>query len=237
MKFRHIFFLLFLLVAFGLPLLYPEQLNRFYVTAYHQWVKKESKQSSLDRAQSLYDSKKFAELKDFVKDMTVLYPGERRFLVYGGLAEIGTGNLIEGARAVVASLGPKDDPGKYGSVIEILFLEKEYGDIVDLLNGRRVNDSYLRFIYGTSLSQIGRYTRAVEELEGALGAGRDDFETRFGLGCAYEGAGRTDDAIRQYEAAYGMEPANPEVKTALIRVYKKAHLYAKAEKIVRRAVR
>ncbi|HDP80766.1 MAG TPA: tetratricopeptide repeat protein [Spirochaetes bacterium] len=62
-------------------------------------------------------------------------------------------------------------------------------------------------------------------------------DTRYYLGLSHEAVGENKKAAENLEEAYANNQLKPEIRSALVRLYRKTGEYDKAEKIIRRSLR
>ncbi len=237
MKLRHIVIILLLASALA-PLVYHERLNTLYVKTYYGRIRKYDRARALEEGKQLYRREKFSRLIEFTDDMLILFPMDRGIIRLKGNAMVKTGKPVVGARLVVASLGEKEDLRTVSSSLEVLFNEGEYSDLAVLCARYGVHgDPYLNYMYGVSLFHTARPGEARDRLEAAINAGKRDYDTWYHLGLACEKTGDNEKAVRALEEAYQIDPVKPGARSALIRLYRKAGMYGKAEIMIRRGLK
>ncbi len=235
MKIRHIVFVLLLVVVAG-SVYNSRKLYHWYLTAYYQRFLGEDRGKSIEKARVLFREERYDDLLGYIDRLMTLYPADYDLRRLKGLSLIKTGRRSEGARMVIASLRNNEDLNAIGSVIEILFEEREYADLADILSRHRVSgNSFLLYVHGVSLFHVGRYVEAERRLIEADRAGKRDYDTLYHLGLAQEKNGRIADALGTFESAFRLDPVRAEARKALARLYRITKQYDKAEKLLRRS--
>ncbi len=230
---KTLLFLLMLALAAG-SYWYGPQLYRFYLKTYYQDYKKETLNTALNNARALYKQGRYGDVLEYLETMERLYPGNAEMQRLQGLSYIKTGEKARGAQLVIASLKRNEDVRTIGSVVEILFEEEEYTDLITLLSRYDVmQDSYLSYVYGVSLYKLGKYAKALPYLQAARRLGKGDYDIFYYTGMAYEETGNTAEAVRDYEEAYRMDQVRREAREGLIRCYRKLRQFEKAGKLIR----
>ncbi|TAL32194.1 MAG: tetratricopeptide repeat protein [Spirochaetes bacterium] len=231
---KFMFFLAFFTGIAG-SVIYHREVYRYSLRVYYERVKKEGLEDSLKKAKAMYSRDEYAKLKPYLSDLMTLYPGNREIVRLLGLTRIELGDRIEGARLIVSSMKEDEDLSTMQSVLEILYEEKEYPDLIDVFSRHEPRERYPKFIYGMSFYHLHRWEDAIPRLVAARDAGQDGFELHFALGTSYENAGKIENAVASFEAAFALEPHRADARQALVRAYRKAKKYDKAEKLGRTA--
>ncbi|HSV95791.1 MAG TPA: hypothetical protein VLM75_02525 [Spirochaetota bacterium] len=230
MKIRHIIFVLLVAVV-TISWYNSQKLYRWYLTAYYQRFLGEDRGKSIEKARVLFREERYDDLLGYIDRLMTLYPADYDLRRLKGLSLIKTGRRSEGARMVIASLRNNEDLNAIGSVIEILFEEREYADLADILSRHRVSgNSFLLYVHGVSLYHAGRHAEAERRLVEAGRAGKRDYDTLFHLGLAQEKNGRINEALATFESAYELNPVRTEARGAMVRLYRITKQYHKAEK-------
>lgn len=218
--------------------LYSAELRLLYLRGYYRYVKKETIEDSRKFAHAMYRDKKYEDLKEYLDDMLVLYPVDRDFLRLNGMCVLQTGNRLEGARMVIATLAQGDDITSFQGVIEILFDAREYAELTDVFKKMDPSrDSYLSYVYGVSLYQRKEYGKALKYLTIAERLGKRDIETYLYRGLACVHAGLPGEAVAVLERAYAIDPVRADVREALAGAYRAAKMYEKAALVMRRGIK
>jgi tetratricopeptide (TPR) repeat protein len=229
-KGKLIFICLIATVAFSI--IYSREFYLLYLKTYYQEIKKESLTVSLEKARTLYKEKRYDALKTYLEDLYMLYPGNREITRLSGLTFIKLGEKLKGARMIIASMTEKEDIRTMGSIVEILFEEKEYKDIIRLLSKQDLsNDSYLAYICAVSLYNEKRYDEAYGYFKAAMKLGKNEYDTYIYMGSILEMKNKAADAITCFEKAYSIDPLKDEAPVALVRLYSNAKQFEKARKI------
>lgn len=230
MKNKFIFICLAATIA--LSVLYSQQLYTLYLKIYYQEIKKESLAISLQKARRLYKEEKYDELKKYLENLYMIYPGNTEITRLSGLAYIKLGEKLKGARMIIASMTDKDDIRTMGNIIEILFEEKEYKDIIRLLSKRDLsNDSYLAYVYAVSLYNEKRYDESYRYFKTAVKLGKNEYDTYIYMGSILEMKNKTADAITCFEKAYSINQLRDDAPVALVRLYGNTKQFEKARNI------
>ncbi len=234
MRIRHIVVILLVAVVAG-SLYNSQKLYRWYLAAYYQRFLGENRERSIEKARALLKEERFEDLEGYADRMMTLYPADYDLRRLKGLAMIKNGRESEGARMVISSLRKNEGLLSVASVIEILFREGEYADLAEIISRHgSLGDSYLMYVHGVSLFQVGRFAEAERRLTGVIDAGKHDYETLLYLGLSREKNGKTAEAIATLEKAYSIDPVRAEARRALVRLYRVTKQYDKAERLLRR---
>ncbi len=235
MKIRYVVFVLMVAAVVG-SWYGHQELYRWYLTAYYQRFLGDDRAKSVEKARALLKEERYGELVAYADRLMELYPADYDLRRLKGMAMIKTGRESEGARMVIASLRKNEGLLSIGSVIEILFREGEYADLADIISRHgTLGDSYLMYVHGVSLFQVGRYAEAERRLGEAVKAGKHDYDTLYHIGLAQEKNGRINDALNTFESAYRLDPVRTEARKALVRLYRITKQYNKAEKLLWRS--
>lgn len=234
MRIRYIVLVLLAAVVAG-SVNNSQKLYRWYLAAYYQGFLGEDREKSIEKARALLKEGRYEDLELYADRMMRLYPTDYDLRRLKGLAMIKNGRESEGARMVISSLRKSESLLSVAGVIEILFRDGEYADLAEIISRHgSLGDSYLMYVHGVSLFQVGRYAEAERRLADSLKAGRYDYETLLHLGLAREKNAKTAEAIATLEKAYSVDPLRAEARRALARLYRVTKQYDKAERLLRR---
>jgi cytochrome c-type biogenesis protein CcmH/NrfG len=87
-----------------------------------------------------------------------------------------------------------------------------------------------RYYLALALLDLQQHAEAIREMELVVQSGANPAEAYLGLGSAYLGAGRVDDALAALNEAARLDPARPETHIKLSRAYRAKGLLARAVK-------
>ena len=87
-----------------------------------------------------------------------------------------------------------------------------------------------RYYLALALLDLQQHAEAVREMELVVKSGANPREAYLGLGTAYLGAGRVDNALTALNEAARLDPARPETHITLSRAYRAKGLLARAVK-------
>ena len=238
MKIKNKLIFVLLATTVALSVAYSRELYVLYITTYYTRIKKETLDTSLANARALFEKEKYGELESYIGRLQVMYPDNRELKRLLGLSVIKLGRRLEGARMVVRTIAPGEDIAGLAGIVEILYEEEQYADIVDLLARRNLSgDRYLIQIYGTALFHEKDCARAIPRLSEAIRLGSADLNVRLYRGLCLEKTGRLDEAIADFEEAYRIDPVRKDVQQALARAYRKAKRFEQAARLMRRGAR
>lgn len=96
----------------------------------------------------------------------------------------------------------------------------------------QVNATFVqaRYYLALALLDLQQHTEAIREMELVVKSGANPAEAYLGLGSAYLGAGRVDDALAALNEAARLDPARAETHINLSRAYRAKGLLARAVK-------
>ncbi len=235
MKFRNRFILLIIAGTVALSYFYSEEVYSFYINFYYTRIKGVNKEEMLKKAEGMFREKRYEELKKYLRTLIILYPDNRELKLMEGLTYIRLGEKTRGADLILYHIGDGPLPrAALEEVAQVLYERELYREIIDLMETQDPGATQnTRFVYGMSLYHAGRYGEAVEQLRGAVRAGRTDDRVHRYLGLSYARMDDLNNAIKYLEHARNLNYYNRAIIRDLIEVYRKKGRYDDAERLLR----
>lgn len=234
MKLRYILLICAILV--GIFYSYYKEIYHEYVNFYYHRIKKETLDTSIKKSEKLFKDGRYDDLKKYTGDLLELYPTNIKIKRITGLAYIKTGEPEKGARFLLDTISDsKKDSDLFLKSINILFENKWYSDVAIYLSDYPIaNSASLNYMYGISLIKTNRHNEGLRYLIKSERLGASNYEIYFNMGMVNEKNGNLKEAISNYEDALRKNPLEIEAKESLVRVYTKARMYKKAERLLRK---
>jgi len=235
------FVLLLLISTAALSFFYSREIYRFHLQAYYRYYKKLRYDDMLSRARELYKHEKFRELDEYLKTMTRVFDESQEVRRLQGMNLMKLGDERRGIDLVVSTINwEKIEPAFLGRITELMFGYKLYQDIVSVIDKNGHGEDYsILLYYGVSLVKTGKSRASLDYLLKARKLGEysfipdRQFDLYYYLGSAYENTGNLDSSLVFYNSAWALNPRDPELKKALLRIYRKKGMYKEAEKLIR----
>ncbi len=239
MSMGKVIFYLFVILAVGAGVYsyrYSEKVYRFYLLTYYEKYRKATPEDLAAEARKLYEEKKFPELKRYCERALVVFPKNAELNRLLGHACMHTGEIERGARLLLGSLDrTKPNTRELFTAIEVLYRNRLFTDlVVALARFPFSDDMMLTFMFGVAQFHLDRHDEADRWLRRSQVLGNTDGEVSFYRGTIAERAGRDNQALEQFLAAYRGKPRNQVYRDSLFRLYKKMGRYADAARLSRR---
>jgi len=220
--------------TFFISYFYHAEVYRFLLDQYYSRAYPD--RSYMGRALKLYETGKYAELKEFCEPLIFVYSGDNELKRLAGMNYIRLGEELKGAELYASAIDGETGGFDAAKVIKILYYNRSYGDLLAFYNRRILVDNMdMAYYYGVSLLMMERADEALVMLESAMRSGFSDRRGLYyhmGLACEKKRDNRRAEEflVKAYEAG----PADDEIVRALVRVFSKTGKYESAELLLRK---
>ena len=209
-------------------LVYPAYLKIYYDKMY-------TEKELCDKAQKMYDSEMYEELRDLLKNLLFIYPGNNEFKRIGALNYIKLGDIVRSAE-ILALLDDdyiRQSP-VFEEILKNLYYNGYYSDVLSFYNRKIMLDNInAAFYYGVSLYKKGRYDESYKMLMDARYNKSVLPEVNFYIGLNLEKKGDKSEAVKYVKAALDADKSNREYKKKLAELYGKTNMFKEAESLLR----
>lgn len=234
--------MILLIASASVSFFYSSEIYRFHLKTYYRFVKKLDYNAMMTRARELYRAEKYQELRDYLKNMALIYDDRVELKRMQGMTLIKLGEERKGLDMIVTTINlDKVDPAFLHRLAELMYQYRLYQDLVSLIEKNGYGNDYsLLFYNGVSLVKTGKPAQALGHLlkvkklgEYSL-AGDRQFDLNFYLGSACEETGDLNGSLTYYLLARDLNPRDSELIKALVRIYRKKGMLKEAEKLIGR---
>ncbi len=235
MKIKSRLIILIIIGAAVFSYFYSEEVYSFYLNFYYTRIKKVDRKDMLKKAETMFREKRYEELREYLRTLTVLYPDNRELRLMEGLTLIRLGEKNRGTDLILYHMGEEELPrAALEEITEALYERGFYREIIDLMGTRDPGASeQIRFAYGMSLFRDGQYGRAVKQLQEAIRQGRSDDQVHRYLGLAYGRVGDLESAEKYLEHARNLNYYDRDIIRDLVEVYRRRGKYDEAGRLAR----
>jgi tetratricopeptide (TPR) repeat protein len=217
---------------------YSHRVYSFYMRTYYEKIRGQSLQGMVRKGWALYDRKKYAELRDYLEPLVIVYPSSRDLKILEGLVDIKQGRGDLGTDIILSVTHGQQLSGTVlEETIRTLYSLKQYKDVImTMKKNDAAGNPALIYYYGASLVNTGNYNAAVPLLKEAIARGDSGYDVYLETGIAYSKMNQTRAALPYLERAYRLNP-NRDTAGALADAYWKSGRYKDAEKILLKPTR
>jgi len=189
----------------------------------------------IQKAENIYDKKKYNELEGFLNPLMVIYPANDDFKRIAAFNYLKLGNAIRGAELLSGISGDSIEENRsLEEILKSLYDNGNYGDLLYFYDKKIMhNNVNVSFYYGVSLYKKGRYDESYNRLMYAKNNTFTLPEISFFIGLNLDKKGKKDESLIYIKSAYEMDRFNQTYKKALIDSYRKSGLFKEAEILLR----
>jgi tetratricopeptide (TPR) repeat protein len=230
-----ILFIIIIAATVILSYRYSDRVYTFYVRSYYQDFRGFNEKTMLEKARVLLKKGDYAQLRSFGGIIHRIYPESSEGAVLYGMGELRAGDKEKGLSLIISSLKSKKiSPELFRRSITILYDEKYYGDVINLLKGRGDRSAEFTYYYGVSLYHTAKYAGAFDAIRQAIDGGMAGYESYRYCSRAAAKAGKSREALIYLKKAWDLNDKDPELTAELVDLYRKTGQVQEAEKLIRR---
>lgn len=130
----------------------------------------------------------------------------------------------EGALKLYEQIWDKNRLDDIGFLGYLYYESGKYINAIKLFNkylDKKPNDAFVYFLLGNTYSRGGRILEAINSYEMAIFLDFDIYKAHLDFAKDYEKLGRKDRALKEYIAAYEIDPRDKEIEKKIIELKKK----------------
>jgi len=207
-----------------------------YMKIYYEKMRGLTVEQQIGTAEKLYAGHEYEKLKDYLRDLIMVYPENRDLRRLQGLTLIKLGDRSRGAETILSASDDAPIPEKMlEDTAQSLHEQGQYRDIVRVFQKRSPGTNpNLLFYYGVALYETANYAKAADILKKSITEGRTDYEAYHYAGKALDKKGDTRASLSYLEHARGMNEEDHDVARSLANAYRKLDRYKEAARILRK---
>lgn len=227
----------FIIVGAGIySYFHSQEVYSGYMKFYYEKIRGLTVQQQVEKAEKLYAGREYDKLRQYLKELTMVYPDNRELQKLHGLNLIKLGVPGKGAEEVLAASDNGAIPEKeLEDTVQSLYEQRQFRDIVMIFKQRSAgNNSNLLYYYGVALFETGSHQKAADVLKRAVAEGRTDYESYHYAGKALVAIGDARASLPYLERARSLNKEDNEVARSLANAYRKLGRYNDAAKLLRK---